>query len=96
MEAARLWPDQPILQFGHHAAVVAVQKELVNTVIKKSGKDVEEGKIPNECQWTKAKMVIKNKKFVQAYLLRFALPTFKQIVDLGHRRIFSERTLGVT
>lgn len=81
-EAARLWPDQPILEFGHDTAVAAVRKKLLEILKAKFGKDAEKGANPSKHEWDEAANSTKNKKFVQASLLRYALPPFKQILEL--------------
>lgn len=42
-EAAGLWPDQPILQYGHDAVVAADRKGLLEILKAKFGKEVENG-----------------------------------------------------
>lgn len=85
LEAAKLWEDKKDESYGdgHEEAAAAVRAELLAAMKTKFGKDVKNGEIPTDKKWDEVNCILEPKQIVQAFMLRYANPTSKRLLQVN-------------
>lgn len=84
-EASKLWEDEKDESYedGYEEAAAAVRAELLAVMKTKFGKDVKSGEIPTDKEWEEVNNMLKAKQIVQSFMLRYANPTSKQLLEVN-------------